>query len=679
MAAYRHVREKFVETNLSRECINLLKTTRIAILTGQQGCGKTLTAVYIMESDDYKEWKKVKIISYEDLLALEIENDTIVYIDNILDEFLYREKVQKWWDSLCYFYFKHLKSDKNVRLLITAKDNVIKEACKHIREDIVESTFFFRAEMYPFTYEEKLKILKSQFKLAEEMKIENPTINSKYDELKDKTFPIGFPLCAHLYAFEPDMTVKTTAIFDNPKSYVIHHITAVIEKDKSHEVKTLFLYLLFHLNQHGLEKANDFDLKSEEMSQETLKEMASEDLLEKMKPLNFNNLFDRALSLKETILIQINNVFAFKHHIYLEGVSDYFFRKYPEQSVQHFPLDILRTYTFPDASSRVWDAIKQRLKKEMPEGIPEVLSCEIFMKPQFEREFSEELRKDGFLPDLVLNPTNVFKSDLPLLFWASKLRRSILLKETLNGIYPRMQELDDFFYQIRFGECCEKDEKYVAQFSPLNAENRRLDELKQLVLNFRYSEGKSIMCITLSSYKPDQETHHILTKLLNDDVDDNLLKDSNILTCAMEHTNNSRILCILEILQRQNDRIIASKKVSMSTVVEAINSNENNTFLDLEFLVRICILFAYGAIRNKTHANIHVINEKYKFVKELLLGKTNQHTKMARIITKCKEKYQGPSRPTPNIRKIPGKSKLGSELEQAVIASIEVLFENETA
>lgn len=668
-----------METNLSRECLKLLKTRGIAILTGQQGCGKTLTAVHIMESDDYKEWKKVKIISSEDLLALEVENDTIVYIDNILDEFLYREKVQKWWDSLCYFYFEHVKSDKNVCLLITAKDNVIKEACKHIREDIVRSTFFLRAEMYPLTYDEKLKILESQFKLAEEMNIENPTIDSKYDELKEKTFPIGFPLCAHLYAFEPDMTVKTTAIFDNPKSYVVHHITTEIEKDESHEVKTLFLYLLFHLNQHGLEKANDFDLKSEEICQETLKDMASEDLLQIMEPLNFNNLFERALSLKETILIQLNNSFAFKHHIYLEGVSDYFFRKYPEQSVQHFPLGILRTYTFPDALPRVLDKIKQRLMKEIHEGIPEVLGCEIFMKPEFEREFSKELRNDGTLSDLVLNPTNVFRSDLPLTYWASKLRRSVLLKEAVKLIHLRMQELDFSFYQMIFGECCEKDEKYVAQFSPTMAEDRRLDELKQLVLNFRYSGGKSIICMTLSSNKPDQETHQILTTLLNDDVDDNLLKDSNLLTYAMEHTGNSRILCILEILQRQNDRNIAGKKVSTSIVVEAIKHIEHDKFKELDFLVRICILFAYGAIKNKTHANVHEINEQYKFVKELLLGRTNQHIKMAKIITKCISECEISPRPSSNMRKIPGKCKLGSELKKAVLASIEVLLNNDTA
>lgn len=60
---------------------------------------------------------------------------------------------------MCYFYFEYVKSDKNVCLLIIVKDNVIKEVCKYIREDIVRSIFFLRVEMYLLIYDEKLKIL----------------------------------------------------------------------------------------------------------------------------------------------------------------------------------------------------------------------------------------------------------------------------------------------------------------------------------------------------------------------------------------------------------------------------------------------------------------------------------------------------------------------------------------
>lgn len=125
--------------------------------------------------------------------------------------------------------------------------------------------------------------------------------------------------------------------------------------------------------------------------------------------------------------------------------------------------------------------------------------------------------------------------------------------------------------------------------------------------------------------------------------------------------------------------ILQAKKVSTSIVVEAIKHIEHDKFKELDFLVRICILFAYGAIKNKTHANVHEINEQYKFVKELLLGRTNQHIKMAKIITKCISECEISPRPSSNMRKIPGKCKLGSELKKAVLASIEVLLNNDTA
>lgn len=73
--------------------------------------------------------------------------------------------------------------------------------------------------------------------------------------------------------------------------------------------------------------------------------------------------------------------------------------------------------------------------KEIYEGILEVLSCEIFMKVEFEREFLKELRNDGILFDLVLNLINVFSLDLFFIYWVSKFCWLILLKEVVKLIY----------------------------------------------------------------------------------------------------------------------------------------------------------------------------------------------------------------------------------------------------
>lgn len=675
MKAYGQASDRFEETQLSNKCLELLNKNGIAILTGQQGCGKTLTAIHILKHYRNKNWEILKVSSHDDLLTLKVKKDTLVFIDNFIDGFLYQQKVQKWWHCLCYFYFERVKSDGNIRthLLTTAKDGVINEACTQIKEEVVKSNFFLNAETFPLNDEEKLKILKSQLQLAEELKgikiPDNPQIDSIFESLKDKSFSIGFPLCAHLFAFETEMKVKNTAIFHHPKDHVIRHVTNEINNDHSYSTKTLFLFLLFHISQHGLEKPNEFDLRSEDSSREILKKMVPEDVFENMKPLNFRNLLEKAKSLEHTILIRFDKVFAFKHHIYLEGVSDYFTREYPGVAVHFFPLEILRLCTFSSVLTRVWDEMKKRLLTEIQKDVPGVLSCEIFKDREFQREFACEIRKTNVLHDLLLYPKKDFNLEMSLTFWAIKFHLPIL-SEAVDKITGDVEEqLNDNFYQARFGECCEKDKKCFAELMNGVSENRKLDKLKEIVWDFRCSDRKSILHMTLCSDKPDDQAHRILIKLLTDAADDNLMKDNDLLVSAVEHTKHSRILCILEILHRLNN---PSKCVSMFTVVEAMRScGRTDTIYQLEFLVRICILFAYKSMKNEIRFDVHEIPQTFRYIKQFLRGKTNQQPRMTNCINECKRQIN--NHLIHSARKIPGRGKLSKELEKALEEVIDVL------
>lgn len=172
LEVYSQENESFVETTLTYKCINQLEKTGLIVLTGKQGCGKTLTAVHIMKSKSYEGWVKRKLTSWEDLLAFDFNDKTLVYIDNIFDGYLYRHQLKKWWDTLCYFYFNFIKDTNSIRLLITAKDNVIENACAHIKANvpILKKYFFVEEESFPLTREEMLSIVTMQIKLAEEIK-----------------------------------------------------------------------------------------------------------------------------------------------------------------------------------------------------------------------------------------------------------------------------------------------------------------------------------------------------------------------------------------------------------------------------------------------------------------------------------------------------------------------------
>lgn len=146
-----------------------------------------------------------------------------------------------------------------------------------------------------------------------------------------------------------------------------HHINSEIANDKTNGVKTLFLVLLFYHTQSGSKLTHRLDLKYEEECRQYLVETVSEAFAESMEPLLFKNLFDTAMGLKDVLLVKHANMFEFKHQIYIEGVSDYFFRhpQYYKVAVKHFPLDIMRSYEFPGALENILQEIIQRFKKEI--------------------------------------------------------------------------------------------------------------------------------------------------------------------------------------------------------------------------------------------------------------------------------------------------------------------------
>lgn len=669
--------ETFVETTFSKKCSEMLRKNKIAILLGQQGCGKTLTAIHIMNNDFYKNWKKQQIVSSDDLLAIKVDEETelLVYIHDILDGFIYREKVRKWWHSLCYFFFRLVKNSKNIHLLITAKEDVVEEAFEHINSDTFSlyNACFVREGLFCLSEKEKIEILESQFKFAKELKnYDNPCAKRLFDEIKGiNGTSIGFPLCAHLYAFDNTIT-KTTSVFEYPREYVIRHIDSEIANDKTNGVKTLFLVLLFYNTQSGSKFTQRLDLRYEEDCRQYLVKTVSKAFVESMEPLLFKNLFDTAMELKDVILVKHADIFEFKHQIYLEGVSDYFLRhpQYSKVAVKHFPLDILRPYEFSGALENILQEIIQRFKKEILQGMQAVLSCKIFGKSEFELKFSEELNKDNMLQRLLFNPNECLEKELPFTFWTSKYHLQILSQSASTAIRGMNQRSDYLFYQARLGECCKMDKRYFSNFT---ISTTGLDNAKQLVWHFKTSKGASILHIILSSEMSDYEANTILLKLLNDATNQNNLKGTDLLKCAMEHVSYSRIACMLSILQKEK---VANDKMSLSCIVKKINfCGSYNAHLELEFLVRICILLAHGSMK-KTCTKPPSLKQPFPLLKELLHEKNTQQKMtdiIQRCISKCKKELQADIMNYPDIKCTFCKCKFSPEFEKAIKDAVHVL------
>lgn len=556
--------------------------------------------------------------------------------------------------------------------MITAKEDVAEEALEHINSNTfsIDNTCFVREGAFCLSDEEKIEILESQFKFAKELKkYDNSSAKTLFDdEIKVTERPaIGFPLCAHLYAFD-NTIAKNTSVFQCPRDYVIRHIDREIANDNTNGVKTLFLVLLFYHTQSGSKFTHRLDLRYEEDCRQYLVKTVSEAFVESMEPLLFKNLYDTAMRLKDVILVKHANMFEFTHQIYLEGVSDYFFRhpQYSKVAVKHFPLDILRPYEFPGALKNILQDIIQRFKKEIFKGMQAVLSCKIFWKSEFELKFCEELNKDNLLQKLLCNPNEILEKELPFTFWTSKYHLKILSESALMAVRVMNQRSDYLFYQARLGECCKTDKRYFA-----NSTNSTtgLGNTEQLVWNFKTPKGGSILHVILSSDMPDHEANTILLKLLNDAATRNNLMDTDLLKCAMEQVLYSRIECILSILQNEK---VASENISISWIVKKINScGGYNARLELEFIVRICILLAHGSMR-KTWAKLPYVNQQFRLVEELLHEKYTQH-KMASIIQRCISTCEKTE--TMNFLDIKSticKGKFSPEFEKAIQDAVQV-------
>lgn len=605
MKDFGQVDAQYVETHLTRECESRLHRFGLIVLIGEQGSGKTSTAVHIMRKLQYDDWTKHKITSWVDLLKFEFKEKTLIYADNLFDGFMYQQEVDKWWDTLCYFYFEYIKPDDNVRLIITAKQDVVDKACAFNEIDILtlEQTCFIRVDAFPLLDEEKFKILDNQILLAKALKkidVHFVTETLKAN-IRKKSCPLGFPLCAHLYAFEEDPIFRDSSIFDNPRCYVKIQICREIENDKSSGVKTLFLILLYYFNPETTNNPKELNLQYRDDCKEFLEKQCTGDLRKKMEPLFYSNLYEIANRLEGTILIKHHSSFEFKHQIYLQAVSDYFFRKEFDAVVDYFPMSILRSYEIHDRSEEQLTRIAERLRKEIKrQSVSVALSCKMFEEPDFEQVFCDALHnQNSTLAEFLETNDSTSGFKFPIIFWASKYDLTRLsntiwkLADNKNG--------DRYFYLARLGECCAIKESYIKEAAEIR-------DVKASVLKFRSLEGKTILHFILSSDRSDDEAYHHLDKILKESSKETLPLGKSLLKTLLKQSKRSRLQCLLLLLDKlsKSEMIDNGNKTNLEKA-----SSATDTLQKLELLCRISILVVYGVKFTEDTAEAFFDNRNY--------------------------------------------------------------------
>lgn len=661
--AYDKILNKYVKTQLTKTCAQKLKQTGVLVLSGVQGSGKTLTAIHIMNSRDYNGWTKLKFTSCDDLLAFDIKEKTVIIIDNIFDGYLYSYPLHRWWHSLCYFYFEHVRKRNDICLIITAKEDVIEKASAHLKANF--QLFHVKTESFPLTYKEKLSILTKHIELAKEEKdVPSPFLStSLIGCIRNHTGPIGFPLCAYLYAFEDRNAVKDDCIFKDTVAYVRKQIAHTIETDNTYRVKTLLLILLFYQSPPGSNYV--LDLKYREDCYEFLQQDCFKEWVEKIKPLQTENLHEKAKELERTLFLKHLTL----HEVYLNGVRDYFMRTHWEVAVPHFPLDILRTDEFKNMSVECSKKLMERFKNEILQNIiSKTLSSKIFEDPSFERKFCQKLHEENILKNILLVPDKSSEYKLPAIFWANKYHLKILSKK-LWDVAEKNEHFDHFqFYLARFGECCENDENFITSTpSTLDVTN-----LKEVVRHFRTPGKETILHLIVSSEKSDYDAYCFLKTILQDIPELTTTVDTNLFKYALIHSKRSRLLCTLEIIHRLNFR----SDIGMIEEIPCVIDRTNEAFWELEWIVRICVVWTYNEEQSGTkRIAFYPTAKDQRHLQELLDRSTLKQKDMVRILKACIEERE---KSTPSssgdifkIDDIPFKEGLSSELKNFLLESIQ--------
>ncbi|XP_061196013.1 uncharacterized protein LOC133204299 [Saccostrea echinata] len=567
---------------------------------------------------------------------------------------MYSHELDKWWDTFSNVVSESRKKSKGkVRILITAKENVIDKACQYMRRrtSVFREKFFIRTEKFELSSEEKEAILDKQIEYAKTVEgLDPPKIDPDFiRKLKNLKSVIGFPLCAHLYACVKDYRDSGIHFFQEPIQYIRRQIKYEIDVDRTDKVKSLFLVMFLHQIQVDTEGVFDsISLKDPKYCVRFLKEHYPgliDDL--HLRSNSFTKLSDVANEIMKINLITPvrEGVFAFKHQTICQAVGHYFFTEHFDEVLKYFPVNAFVCEEFVCREEKEYDDMASRLYREVEKGNhSKVFSCRVFMNRAFGEHFCSIIENSKNVRRFLLVPGD---HSLPITFWVRK-NHLFHLSASIQSIIERHanKHRELYFYLELFGECCADDENLLKKTDTTSL--LTLEEAKTAVLNYRDGAGKSIIHIIVSLEIPDIDVSTIVVHLLRDMEKHPLytfqlissIREESLLTALASHNKNSRVLTILTLLQGLNSLNVEGYLLIFNTV-SVFSSYEYHSMIELEVLLRTCIILIYcncESMENRDKAVITCKNMKYQKVTDLLSIDSKQETKMSASIDKFVDK-----------------------------------------
>lgn len=528
----------------------MFNTHGIVVFTGPPGCGKTMAAMYLIRKTLLdSEFRKIH--SFEELSYINDNTRYLVFIDNIFLRRTGDPDLESWWhifDKIHGKYFASHSAESKVyplRIVMTTRSNVIETACNYIGKVTPILNEEFRINASKLEEKEKAEILKKQIQFAKEAEREHiPVLNDSFiNDVKKREGPIGFPLCAHLYAFTKEYQQSGAIFFSRPIEYLTLQIKDEIKSDKTNRTKSLFFFLFFFEWHSKVDKMEKLDLENGSSCKRFLTKI-SPNLITNFEPFDFNGLEDIYKKLSGAFFKEVGeggeHKYTFEHESVREAVGAYFCEAYFIETVKHFPLDIIKIQVYENLNEIQKYTLAARLLYEaLDQQLSQVFACKIFKNEEFSIFFNSKLqKKDNYTVDLLLTMTNKSSTvKLPTIFWTSRYDIFPLTELLYEFVKEREISPDYQLYVMLFGMCCAKREGMLKTVNGMFQDN--IEKLQNYVLAFTDDENNYIPHIVIASKGSDKFALNVLKKIFQ--------KEQKI---AAQRNKNNMTLLMLAVEQK---------------------------------------------------------------------------------------------------------------------------------
>lgn len=623
----------FVETKAYKEGEETFHRYGIVIWTGPPGCGKTKAAIHLIMKQINREGKKCsfRLIRFpEELSYIEKNKTSLVLIDDIFSKQIMNSALN-WWNELdrlhkdCFQNNEFESGTNRVRLIITARENVIDRACHSMGKTTPILNERFKINNNVLNGEEKENIFSQQCTFAnKERNVETPDTDKRFlKDIKKAEGPISFPLCAHLFVFNKEYQKSGSHFFSYPNKYLKDEIKKEIEMDPLPKTKSLFLVLFFYEWQTKMGNAEKLELKNVQKCKHILENVARVPV-NNFEQLDLNGLEYEAQRFIGSFLKEESmGSYRFVHDSVYEAVGAFLCESDVTDTARHFPLDIIQMQDYETATENELVILASRLISEAKkQKYSEVFACRLFHRDGFIRYFLSELTKsdDKTIKRFFIDDNRSSTMQFPCMFWTSFNKLTLLSKLLYDIVCEKNLDPEYQLYLLLLGECCAGNKYLLVDWM----HHHYSEEIKRRVLSFRQNEDMCILHLVISSQKSDEFASLVVEKLLNDGLGVDV-RTSRKMTPLMIAVNQRlpRTLVIKNLIKR-SPKLICKDWNNSNVFHHCVSScNDGDTcakYLD----ILLCQKDAKACLcQNNTEGNIPLsvaaMEKKYSRIHSILL------------------------------------------------------------